>query len=60
MKNSRTLDKQIASEDVAELFIEMMRAFNDGLIKSHRTPENTTATPFEEFAAIFVKILAGR
>ena len=48
------------SEDMAGLFIEMMRAFNDGLIKSHRTPENTTATPLEEFAAIFVKLLAGQ
>jgi uncharacterized protein YbjT (DUF2867 family) len=48
------------SEDVAGLFIEMMRAFNDGLIKSHRSPENTTDTPLEEFAAVFAKILDGK
>ncbi len=48
------------SEDVAGLFIEMIRAFNDGLIKSHRTPENTTETPLEEFAAAFAEILSGQ
>jgi uncharacterized protein YbjT (DUF2867 family) len=47
------------SDDVAGLFIEMIRAFNDGLIKPLRTPENTTETPFEEFAALFAKILSG-
>jgi uncharacterized protein YbjT (DUF2867 family) len=39
--------------------IDMIRAFNDGLIKPRRTPENTTETPFEEFAAAFAKILSG-
>ena len=46
------------SDDAAGLFIEMIRAFNEGLIKAERTPENTKATPFEEFAATFAKILS--
>ena len=36
---------------VAEKFVEMIRAFNEGLIQSpRRTPENTTPTTIEEFA----------
>lgn len=38
------------SPDVSRLFIEMSRAFNEGLIKSEkRMPENTTLTSFETF-----------
>ena len=40
------------SESFANLYVEMTRAFNDELIKPSkgRTPENTTPTPFEDFA----------
>jgi uncharacterized protein YbjT (DUF2867 family) len=44
------------SADVAKLFIEMSQAFNDGLINTPRTRENTTDTPFEDFAEVFAKI----
>lgn len=44
------------SADVARLFIEMSQAFNDGLINTPRTRENTTDTPFEDFAEVFAKI----
>jgi hypothetical protein len=38
------------SESFAKLYVEVTRAFNDGKIKPMRTPENTTATRFEDFA----------
>jgi uncharacterized protein YbjT (DUF2867 family) len=38
------------SESFARLYVEMTRAFNDGKVKSHRTPESTTPTRFEDFA----------
>ena len=43
------------SKDFARLYIEMSRAFNEGLIMSgcRRTAENTTATSFETFAQDF-------
>jgi uncharacterized protein YbjT (DUF2867 family) len=44
------------SADVARLFIEMSKAFNNGLINTPRTRENTTKTSFEDFAAMFAKI----
>jgi uncharacterized protein YbjT (DUF2867 family) len=44
------------SVDVAKLFIEMSRAFNDGLLDTPRTQENTTQTTFEEFAVTFAEI----
>ena len=47
------------SSDVADQFIEMNRAFNEGLVQGKRTPENTTETPFEDFAQIFVKLIYG-
>ena len=43
------------STDVASLFIEMSKAFNDELINTPRTRENTTQTPFEEFAELLEK-----
>jgi len=44
------------SPDTARSFLEMSLAFNDGIIKRvERTPDNTTATPFEYFAAIFAE-----
>ena len=44
------------SADVAGLFIEMSKAFNQELINTARTPENTTDTPLEEFAEVFARI----
>jgi uncharacterized protein YbjT (DUF2867 family) len=40
------------SQNVADQYVEMTRAFNDGLVRSRegRRPENTTPTRFEEFA----------
>ena len=40
------------SQNVASLYAEMTRAFNEGRIRSRegRRPENTTPTRFEEFA----------
>jgi len=44
------------SSDVAGLFIEMSKAFNQGLINTPRTQENTTDTPLEKFAEVFARI----
>jgi len=44
------------SADVAGLFIEMSKAFNQELINTSRTRENTTNTPLEEFAEVFARI----
>ena len=45
--------------DVARLFVEMSKAINERLIMdTPRTKENTTETSFEEFAEIFVGLLA--
>jgi hypothetical protein len=40
------------SQNVADLYVEMTRAFNEGRVKSRegRRPENTTPTRFEDFA----------
>lgn len=40
------------SQNVANLYVEMTRAFNEGKVKSleGRRPENTTPTRFEDFA----------
>jgi uncharacterized protein YbjT (DUF2867 family) len=40
------------SEDMAQLYVEMSRAFNDGIVKvvGGRTPASTTPTTFESFA----------
>jgi uncharacterized protein YbjT (DUF2867 family) len=38
------------SESFARLYVEMTRAFNEGIIKPDRRPENTTPTRFEDFA----------
>ncbi len=53
-----TVDAMIAkgiSPDVARLYNEMCRAFNEGRITHGlvRTERNTTRTPFEEFARFF-------
>jgi len=44
------------SADVAGLFIEMSKAFNQELINAPRTQENTTDTPLEKFAGVFARI----
>ncbi len=46
------------SEDMANLFVEMSRALNEGLfgVNVPRTDENTTATSIEEFAETFAEI----
>jgi uncharacterized protein YbjT (DUF2867 family) len=44
------------STDVAGLFIEMSKAFNEGMIATPRTRQNTTKTRFENFAEMFAKI----
>lgn len=44
------------SADVAGLFFEMSKAINEGLVNVPRTRENTTDTPFEEFAGVFARI----
>jgi uncharacterized protein YbjT (DUF2867 family) len=47
------------SADVSRLIVEMSRAINEGLIMdTPRTKKNTTDTKFEEFAEIFVRLLA--
>jgi uncharacterized protein YbjT (DUF2867 family) len=38
------------SRSFASLYVEMTRAFNEGRVKPHRRPENTTSTRFEDFA----------
>jgi uncharacterized protein YbjT (DUF2867 family) len=38
------------SESFANLYVEMTRAFNKGIVKPTRTPDNTTPTQFEDFA----------
>ncbi len=45
------------SQNVAELFVEMSRAFNEGKVKSleGRSPVNTTPTRFEAFADVLAK-----
>ena len=44
------------SADVAGLFIEMSKAFNQELINTARTQDNTGDTPLEEFAVVFARI----
>lgn len=48
------------SADVARLYIEMYHAFNNELISTStvRSPANTTATRFEDFALEFAQIYA--
>ena len=46
------------SENVSRLYLEMSKGMNDGLFggtKIRRTPDNTTATPVEEFADVFAE-----
>ncbi len=45
------------SQNVAGLYAEMARAFNEGKIKSRegRRPENTTPTKFEDFANVLAR-----
>ncbi len=45
------------SPSMADSYIEMNQAFNEGLVKpqAKRSPENTTATTFEQFAEEFAQ-----
>jgi hypothetical protein len=38
------------SKSFTDLYVEMTRAFNEGIIKPLRASENTTPTQFEDFA----------
>jgi len=44
--------------DLSRLYIEMSKALNDGrfAVGIPRAPENTTATPIEEFAGLFAQV----
>jgi len=46
------LEQAGLSKDLARLYVEMSRGFNDGIVKpvGGRTPASTTPTPFEAFA----------
>lgn len=48
-------------QSAANVFTQMYRAFNDGLIvpEEERSPENTTPTTIEEFAQVFAQVYAG-
>jgi uncharacterized protein YbjT (DUF2867 family) len=54
----RALKAMGASADVARLYVEMYRAFNEGTMLRGivRRPENTTETRFEQFAQEFAAI----
>ncbi|MDV6012844.1 NAD(P)H-binding protein [Haloechinothrix sp. LS1_15] len=56
------LIRQGASTDVARLYIDMVRAFNEGRVTSleGRGPASITPTPFEEFADELVGRLANQ
>jgi uncharacterized protein YbjT (DUF2867 family) len=47
------------SESFAALYVEMTRAFNENTIGAPRTAENTTPTPFEDFARELASAYAG-
>jgi hypothetical protein len=49
---AKALTQMGFSEDVAGLYVEMTRAFNEQRVKSleGRKPESTTPTRFEDFA----------
>ncbi len=50
------------SADVARAFVEMYRAFNEGVIRptEARSPVNTTPTSFEAFAKTFAAVYAAQ
>lgn len=52
-ETQRALINKGFSQDVAGLFVEMSKAFNDGLIQAQRTADNSTQTSMEEFATVF-------
>jgi len=47
------LEQAGLTKDLARLYVEMSRGFNDGIVKpvGGRTPESTTPTPFESFVS---------
>jgi hypothetical protein len=46
------------SEDMSKSYVELSQAANEGILEGTetRSAENTTATPFEEFANVFTRI----
>jgi uncharacterized protein YbjT (DUF2867 family) len=56
---AKALVQASMSESFANLYVEMTRAFNEGIIKPRRTPENTTPTRFEDFADELASAYAG-
>ncbi len=45
------------SKDLSRLYVEMSRAFNDGVVVAgKRTQESTTPTSIEEFADVFARV----
>jgi uncharacterized protein YbjT (DUF2867 family) len=52
----KALEDMGFSADVAGLFIEMSKAFNEGMFDTPRTRQNTTRTAFEDFVEVFGKI----
>jgi hypothetical protein len=58
MRTLKALISMGFSADVSRLFVEMSKALNEQLIMDiPRTKENTTETPFEEFAELFIVLL---
>jgi uncharacterized protein YbjT (DUF2867 family) len=55
---ARALVQAGMSLSFANLYVEMTRAFNAGVIKPRRTPENTTPTRFESFAGELARAYA--
>jgi uncharacterized protein YbjT (DUF2867 family) len=55
---ARALEQAGLSASFAGLYVEMTRAFNEGTIPARRTAENTTPTPFEDFADDFAEAYA--
>ncbi|MPY87535.1 MAG: NAD(P)H-binding protein [Luteitalea sp.] len=53
---TNALVKAGLSASFAELYVEMTRAFNEGTVNARRTAENTTRTPFEDFAAELARV----
>ena len=55
---AKALVKAGLSPSFANLYVEMTRAFNSGVITPRRTPENTTPTRFESFAGELARAYA--
>lgn len=55
---AKALTQMGLSENMANLYVEMTRAFNEGRVKSlkGRTPESTTPTRFEDFVQELARV----